>query len=488
MANVRLEPPESFDFAKPDNWPRWKKRFQQFRTASGLQTQDEQQQVSMLLYCLGETSDDVLTSTKISADDQIKFDSVMSKFDEFFQVRRNTIFERAKFNRRSQMAGESAEQYITALYNLVETCEYGTMTEEMMRDRLVVGMRDIALSERLQMDPKLTLEVTKKALRQKEAVKEQSQQLQQELKPKELDAVSTDGAHSRAATASTDVRMRHHPKRPSPVNKTEKPQCTRCGRARHPIGTRCPARSAICHKCNRKGHYEAQCFSKTVAATNELDVDQAFLGALEDEQNPCWRVSIRVGDKWTSFKLDTGAQVTAITQQTYDALGRPQLRKPSKILYGPARQTLGVIGQFSVTLSHGHKSSKQKVFVVRNLRNNLLGLPAITALHLACRIDETLARDPYELRRRYPNVFKGLGSLGDQYTIRLKDSATPYSLYTPRNVALPLRGKVQEELDRMEKLGVISKSKEPTPWCAGMVVVPEKTGEVRICVDLKPLN
>ena len=40
----------------------------------------------------------------------------------------------------------------------------------------------------------------------------------------------------------------------------------------------------------------------------------------------------------------------------------------------------------------------------------------------------------------------------------------------------------------MEKAGVISKVSEPTPWCAGMVVVPKKSGTVRICVDLKPLN
>ena len=40
----------------------------------------------------------------------------------------------------------------------------------------------------------------------------------------------------------------------------------------------------------------------------------------------------------------------------------------------------------------------------------------------------------------------------------------------------------------MEQAGVISKVSEPTPWCAGMVVVPKKSGNVRICVDLKPLN
>ena len=81
-----------------------------------------------------------------------------------------------------------------------------------------------------------------------------------------------------------------------------------------------------------------------------------------------------------------------------------------------------------------------------------------------------------------------MGTLGNEYTIRLKEDATPHALYTPRNVPLPLRGKVQEELDRMEAAGVISKADEPTPWCAGMVVVPKKSGAVRICVDLKALN
>ena len=40
----------------------------------------------------------------------------------------------------------------------------------------------------------------------------------------------------------------------------------------------------------------------------------------------------------------------------------------------------------------------------------------------------------------------------------------------------------------MEKAGVISKVDKPTPWCAGMVPVPKRSGAIRICVDLKPLN
>ena len=37
-------------------------------------------------------------------------------------------------------------------------------------------------------------------------------------------------------------------------------------------------------------------------------------------------------------------------------------------------------------------------------------------------------------------------------------------------------------------LNFITKVDHPTPWCLGMVVVPKNLGEVRICMDLKPLN
>ena len=61
-----------------------------------------------------------------------------------------------------QREGETAEEYVTALYELIETCEYGDLRDELLRDRLVVGIRDTALSERLQLNADLTFEVVKK--------------------------------------------------------------------------------------------------------------------------------------------------------------------------------------------------------------------------------------------------------------------------------------------------------------------------------------
>ena len=188
-----------------------------------------------------------------------------------------------------------------------------------------------------------------------------------------------------------------------------------------------------------------------------------------------------------SFKLNTGAEVTAISEGTFNKLENVTLQAPSKILFGPTRKSLKVLGQFNGTFQMGQKESLQTVFVVRGLKANLLGLPAIKSLQVLKRLD-TVPSAELSIQQRFPKVFWGLGTLGDPYVIKLKADAKPYVLYTPRNIPIPLRDKVREELVHMEAMGVISKVTQPSQWCAGMVVVPKSSGAVRICVDLKPLN
>ena len=180
MAQVQLRAPEPFNFKEPDDWPRWKRRFEQFRVASGLKDDgSESKQVNTLLYCLGEEAEAVLDSTNITSDERKVYSKVIEKLDAFFKVRKNVIFKRARFNWHNQLDGESAEQYIMELYKLAEDCEYGDMKAEMICDRLVVGIRDTALSEQLQIDPDLTLDKAKKKIRQCEAVHEQQRELKE---------------------------------------------------------------------------------------------------------------------------------------------------------------------------------------------------------------------------------------------------------------------------------------------------------------------
>ena len=53
---------------------------------------------------------------------------------------------------RKQEDSETVDEFITDLYRLAENCEYGNLHDELVRDRIVVGIRDRKLSEKLQLD------------------------------------------------------------------------------------------------------------------------------------------------------------------------------------------------------------------------------------------------------------------------------------------------------------------------------------------------
>ena len=69
---------------KPDDRVCWKKRFEQFRLASGLAEENEVKQVSTLMYSLGEEAEAVLSSTNIKEKERTVYETVLHKFDSFF--------------------------------------------------------------------------------------------------------------------------------------------------------------------------------------------------------------------------------------------------------------------------------------------------------------------------------------------------------------------------------------------------------------------
>jgi len=160
----------------------------------------------------------------------------------------------------------------------------------------------------------------------------------------------------------------------------------------HPQGTQCPASGVTCKRCNRKGHFASQCFSTTVwlptneltlepevdaiadevtidtGSGNELSLDTAFPDAVTSRnQATSWTSDILIGNTESKFKLDTGAEATAITEDTYKLLPNIVLQKPRKILQGPAKQCLDVLGQFQATLCYKQTASTQTLYVTYGL-------------------------------------------------------------------------------------------------------------------------
>ena len=175
--SYQIAAPESFDCSNSDEWPRWIRRFERFRTASGLDSKSEESQVNTLVYSMGDAADDILLSFGLSAEELKKYKTVKEKFDEYFIKKKNTIYERARFNSRKQEEGEPVEMFITALHKLAVKCDYGGLHDEMIRDRIVVGIQNHTLAERMQLDETLDLAKATKIARENEAVKQQQPEL-----------------------------------------------------------------------------------------------------------------------------------------------------------------------------------------------------------------------------------------------------------------------------------------------------------------------
>ena len=486
-----ISPPEAFDFGDFGSWPNWIRRFERFRIAAGLNAKTEEYQVNSLVYTMGHMADDVLNTLALLEEDKKKYDKVRQAFDKHFICKHNVIYERAKFNKRCQEPGETVEAFITAVHKLAEHCQYGILRDEMIRDRLVVGIRDHRLSEKLQLDSELTLVKAITKIRQSEEIKKQ----QPALRQSSMD--STD--------ANMDaVRFKFKPKY-SPHGKSGfKPKdrtvqnyantrCGRCGKTHENTLNACPARTAECKKCKKRGHFAAVCKTKMrVEEIKESDFDESvetlFLGTVNcTKSNTFWQKSVTVNGQQMTFKLDTGAAVTAIPAHLYSQRRHGKLLPTTKRLCGPSNTPIEVKGHFTANISHNGTVAKQQVYVVPGLVTPLLGLPAIQDLCLLSPV-QAITTAEVSYKEQYHRVFSGLGKLEGEYKIKLKENATPFALSVPRRVPLPLRGKVQEELKRMEEMGVLSPIEEATEWCSGMVVVPKPNGKIRICVDLTRLN
>ena len=490
-ASYQIAPPEPFNFSCPKEWTKWIRRFERFQIASGLNEKPQETQVNTLIYTMGENADEIFQSFGMSDEDKKDFKKVKEKFDAHFIPRRNVVFERAAFNKRKQEEGETVDMFVTSLYSLSEHCEYGNLREEMIRDRILSGMRDFALSLKLQLDDKLTLDKAVAQAREAEAIKKQQPTLRGDQKEKVETPANVGAVHKKIG--GQDRGQRSNRRGPGGARRQVggRQACTRCGRSPPHDRQRCPAKDAACHKCGKRGHFKAMCRSVRNVGEVYQDTDsaskEAFLGAVGTEQSDPWLVKVCLMKQTVEFHIDTGAEVSVIPQQLYNRLGRPPLTRADKTLKGPSNNVLPVKGRFSAVLSRGQSESKQEIYVATRLNRPLLGRPAIEALQLVQRV-HGVQSVPVNPIQQFPSLFRGLGKLKGQYSIKLKEGAMPYALTTPRRVPIPLMKSVKVELERMESQGVISKISEPTEWCSGMVVVPKANGKVRICVDLTRLN
>ena len=211
-------------------------------------------------------------------------------------------------------------------------------------------------------------------------------------------------------------------------------QCTRCGQPAHAKKVTCPAKDQVCRRCNKKGHFKKMCRTKhCIRDIEEAERQDEFLGGIHVDSADAntatspWVTQININDRVVNFKIDTGADVTVISDKEYDSVKDGPLSPANKALNGPSQETLEVCGQFTAELQHTatRAKAKQEIYVVKRLTKPLLGRPAITALNLVALVG---GLEQKEVMEKFPNLFSGLGRLQDSYRIQLKEGAQPFTL------------------------------------------------------------
>lgn len=102
-----------------------------------------------------------------------------------------------------------------------------------------------------------------------------------------------------------------------------------------------------------------------------------------------------------------------------------------------------------------------------------------------CDITEPITKD--FLQRQYPILFEGLGKLEGELHLRIDATLQPTKIPT-RKVPISLKTDLKNELDRLQKLGIITPVSTPTDWISSMVVARKPSGAIRLCIDPKPFN
>ena len=242
--------------AQAELWIRWYKKFSRYRYASGLHNKSQREQVKTILYAMGDSADDLLTTLHID-EDRATYEEVTEALNGYYHARKSTIAERAKFNRRCQKPGEPVEQFMQDLHRLAEDCEYSELREQLLRDR--IGVLDDSLSDRLQSRPDLTLADAVRLARQDEARKQDRVLVRGDKSSTNVDYVKTKMPKGKGKQADKYKQQ----------SQPQEKAFGWCGGARHQR-EKCPAKDKLCNRCQKKGHFAVVCRGSKTKRVQEI--------------------------------------------------------------------------------------------------------------------------------------------------------------------------------------------------------------------------
>ncbi|KAJ8975158.1 hypothetical protein NQ317_014532 [Molorchus minor] len=168
-----------------ENWRRFKQNYSIFMKASEKDSKSSDIKASILLSLAGEEAVELFNTFGLSEADSLEEEKILDTFEAYCNPKKNVVYERYKFYKRDQLDGENFEQFLAEIKKLSQSCEFKVLLDKMIRDRIVIGINDENLQERMLRTTNLDLKKAIDCCRAAEVSKKQAKSLQE----KTVDAV-----------------------------------------------------------------------------------------------------------------------------------------------------------------------------------------------------------------------------------------------------------------------------------------------------------
>ena len=191
------------------------------------------------------------TTVHVPAESHKSIAVLKRKLAEICDPRGNVIMERHKFNTRVQKEGEPFQSFVADLKILANTCEYGTLKADLIRDKIVCGVASSHVRKQLLKERALTLD----------------RAIEIGILNKLSDRNNIELASKAASTKEEIHSIGKHGKGQKffPKQAKSKPNTQNCGGDHAPRQKSCPAYSRDCLHCGKANHFEEVCRSKRFA-------------------------------------------------------------------------------------------------------------------------------------------------------------------------------------------------------------------------------
>ena len=410
---------------------------------------------------------------------------LVAALKQHYEPKPLVIAERFHFHRRSQAVGESINEYMAKLRRLSTHCKFKAFLDEALRDRLVCGLCSEAIQKKLLTEAELSLTKAIDLSVGMEAAEKNAKSLKE------------------TETAVNQVTPSRRP-------------CYRCGRNSHDQKD-CKFRDTECHNCGKCGHITPVCRSPkksqtrrnrptpvtksrnqaaaqryvTTTETPESEGDHKYLPlhTVGGGTTPPIKVPLVINETEVTMELDTGAAVTIISEKQLKLLSADAPLRKSELLRTYSGERLSMLGTMDAKVQYEQQTKELPLTVVAGDGPSLLGRDWLQHLVLNWREIKAVSKHDVGsleyLLEKYGDLFKDkLGTITSfQAELHVKPEDRP-NFFKPRSVPYALRGPIEEELDRLEREGIVDKVTH-SEWATPLVAVLKPDGRVQLRGDFK---